>query len=40
MKRVLLLLLIGLLTVLSVCWAIPSWIVFKSRRKLEGKIKC
>ena len=40
MKRGLLLLLIGLLTVLSVCWANPSWFVFRNRKKLEGKIKC
>lgn len=40
MKRGLLMLLVGLLTILSVCWAIPSWIVFKNRRKLEEKIKC
>lgn len=40
MKRGLLMLLVDLLSILSVCWAIPSWIVFKNRRKLEGKIKC
>ena len=40
MKRGLLMLLVGLLAILSVCWAIPPWIVFKNRRKLEGKIKC
>lgn len=40
MKRGLLMVLVGLLAILSVCWAIPSWIVFKNRRKLEGKIKC
>lgn len=40
MKRGLLMLLVGLLTILSVCWAIPYWIVFKIRRKLEGKVKC
>lgn len=40
MKRGLLMLLVALLAILSVCWAIPSWIVFKNRRKLEGKIKC
>lgn len=40
MKRGLLMVLVGLLAILSVCWANPSWIVFKNRRKLEGKIKC